>query len=111
MDGERVQALIYDCLNKPYPAANWQDPDFDCYGGAPLEVTMISAFDAIEYNIANGGWSQVLWNCLGRWRELLDIAAEGYALIGASEQVDALRELHALCARDEKECERLIFSD
>ena len=112
MDGEKVQDLIYNWLNRHYPEGpGWQDPDFDCYGDAPIEIKMISAFDAVEYNIGNGGWSQVLWNCFGCWRKLLEIAAEGYTLIGAPERADALRELYVLCERDEKECEKVIYTD
>jgi hypothetical protein len=67
---------------------------------------MIPAFDAIEYNIGNGGWSQVLWNCFANWRRLIEIAKEGYVLIGAGRQASALDDLHALCIRDEQECLR-----
>jgi hypothetical protein len=106
MSGEKVQELIYDWFREHYPdGPEWQDPDFDCLGVAPIALKMIPAFDAVEYNIGNGGWAQFLWNCFGRWRELIAIAQEGYLLIGAPEQCAALNELRALCQRDERECQ------
>lgn len=106
MTGEQIQDMIYDWLNEHYPEGPlWIEPEFDAYENVPIEIKMVSAFDALEYNISNGGWSQVLWNCYGTWRKLIDIAREGYTLIDAQEQTQALDALYALCERDEKECE------
>jgi len=69
-----------------------------------LEIRMIPAFSAIEYNISNGGWAQFLWNCFPDWRTIIADAKQGYLLIGAAEQGAALDNLYALCERDEKEC-------
>lgn len=102
-DGERVERLISDWLDQNYPdGPTW-------YGkpaaeAPPLEIRMIPAFGAIEYNVSNGGWAQFLWNCFGEWRDIIDVAREGYLLIGAPEQSAALTTLWMLCERDEREC-------
>jgi hypothetical protein len=69
---------------------------------------MIPAFGAIEYNISNGGWAQFLWNCFDKWREVINVARDGYLLIGAPEQSAALDALWTLCERDERECREAI---
>lgn len=70
----------------------------------PLEIKMIPAFGAIEYNLSNGGWAQFLWNRIEEWRDIIKVAREGYFLIGAPEQAAALDTLWSLCERDEREC-------
>ena len=102
-DGERVEQLIYDWLERNYPdGPTWYGrPASD---QPPIEIKMISAFGAIEYNLSNGGWAQFLWNCFDEWRDIIDIAREGYLLIGAPEQSAALDKLRTLCERDEREC-------
>jgi hypothetical protein len=103
-DGERIQRLIYDWLDRNYPEG------VGVYAHAQgtilpaLEIRMIWAFDAIEYNLGNGGWAQFLWNCFDDWRAIIDVARDGYLLIGAPEQSAALTKLWALCKRDEREC-------
>jgi hypothetical protein len=69
---------------------------------------MVPAFVAIEYNIVNGRWAQFLWNCFDEWREIIDVARDGYLLIGAPEQSAALTELWTLCERDERECREAL---
>jgi hypothetical protein len=102
-DGERVERLISDWLERNYP-------DGPTWYGRPatespaLEIKMIPAFGEIEYNLSNGGWAQFLWNCFGYWREIINIARDGYLLIGAPEQSAALTTLWTLCERDEREC-------
>jgi hypothetical protein len=102
-DGKRIQQLIYDWLDRKYPdGPTW-------YGRSAtelpaLEIKMIPAFDSVEYNLSNGGWAQFLWNCFGCWRGIINVAREGYLLIGAPEQSAALTTLWALCERDEREC-------
>ena len=61
-----------------------------------------------EYNLANGGWAQFLWNCFDYRRPAIESAKEGYLLIGAPEQSAALETLRTLCERDERECEALL---
>ena len=112
MTGEQLQGLIFSWLAERYPSGpDWQNPHFDAYANLPIEIKMIPAFDEIEYNIANGGWAQLLWNCHGCWRQLLDIAREGYKLIGASAQAAAIDELYTLCERDDAECRAAILAD
>ena len=106
-DGERIERMISDWLERNYPnGPTW-------YGrpakeAPPLEIKMIPAFGAIEYNISNGGWAQFLWNCIGEWREIINTARDGYLLIGAPEQSAALAELRTLCERDERECREAL---
>jgi hypothetical protein len=106
-DGERVERMICDWLEQNYPGGpTW-------YGQSatetpPLEIKMIPAFGAIEYNISNGGWAQFLWNCFDESREVLDVAKDGYLLIGAPEQSAALAELRTLCERDKHECREAL---
>ena len=103
--GETVQDLIYEWLFAHYPdGPRWIDPDFDAYRNVPIEIGMISAFDAIESNMSNGGWAQVLWNCYGCWREMISIAKQGYALIEATDQVLALDELQRICELNAGDC-------
>lgn len=103
-DGERVETMISDWLERKYPdGPTWYER------GRPqiplaIELRMIWAFGAVEYNISNGGWAQFLWNCFPYWRAVIADAKEGYLLIGAPEQSAALDILYGLCERDEKEC-------
>ena len=102
-DGEHVERLISDWLERNYPEGpTWyRRPAAEA---PPLEIRMIPAFGAIEYNLSNGGWAQFLWNCFGEWRDIINDARDGYLLIGAPEQSTALDALRALCERDEREC-------
>jgi hypothetical protein len=93
-EGERVQQLIYDWLERNYPdGPTW----FGRSATEALEIKMIPAFDRIEYNLSNGGWAQFLWNCFGYWRDVINAARDGYLLIGAPEQSAALTTLWTLC--------------
>jgi len=107
-DGERVERMISDWLERNYPdGPTWYDRAKD--GSPPaLEIRMIPAFGAVEYNISNGGWAQFLWNCFPHWRAIIADAKEGYLLIGAAEQSAALDNLFALCERDERECRAML---
>jgi hypothetical protein len=105
MRGAEIEATIYAWLNATYPAGpTWFDEEELPKDAPPLEVRMLCACNLIEYNIGNGGWSQFLWNCFDRWRTLINTAQEGYSLIGAKEQADALNILRELCERDEQAC-------
>jgi len=107
-DGERVETMISDWLERNYPdGPTWYDRSEQQIPPA-IEIRMIYAFGAVEYNISNGGWAQFLWNCFPYWRPIIADAREGYLLIGATEQSAALDTLYALCERDEKECAETI---
>jgi hypothetical protein len=107
-DGERVQQMIYDWLNRNYPdGPTWYDQP-EGANSPPIEIKMIPAFNELEYNLSNGGWAQFLWNCFSYWRQIIDVAKQGYLMIGAPEQSAALETLRTLCARDERECGELL---
>lgn len=107
-DGKRVERMISDWGQRNYPdGPTWYDRGQQQIPPA-LEIRMIPAFNAIEYNISNGGWAQFLWNCFSDWRAIIADAKEGYLLIGAPEQSAALDILYALCERDESECREMI---
>lgn len=107
--GEHLENQIREFLASRFPNdSGWQDEQFHCFAGVPLELRMIPAFDALEYNIGNGGWSQVLWNCFGTWRELVRIGTEGYALTGATENVAAMGTLRSLLEANEVECREFM---
>jgi hypothetical protein len=105
-EGERVERSICDRLKRNYPnGPTW-------YGGRaaapPLELRMIPAINAVEYNLGNGGWAQFLWNCFDDWREIIADAREGYLLLSGPAQSAALSKLWKLCERDERECRRTL---
>jgi hypothetical protein len=103
-DGERVEQMIAEWGKRNYPhGPTWYDRTRSETLPA-IEIRMIPAFCAIEYNISNGGWAQFLWNCIEDWRAIIADAKEGYVLIGAAEQSAALDKLYSLCERDEREC-------
>src|SRR6266704_6749178 len=105
MTGTEVERRIRDWLNRYFPSGpEWFDPEFNCLAGAPLEVRMISVFDALEYNVSNGGWSQVLWNCFGRWRDVLNISEQGYLLMGEPGAARAVCTMRPLLEANEPKC-------
>ena len=109
MTGEEINAQIWKWLERRFPVdTGWQDPEFHCYAAVPLEIALVPTHAALEYNISNGGWSQVLWNCFGCWRQLLTLGEKGYALIGATAQAEAIKELQILCEKNETECLRFM---
>lgn len=105
MSGEEVEESIIEWLRHRYPdGSDWQNSNFHCFADEPLEFKMIPVFQAIEYNIDNGGWSQLLWNCFGTWSRMVEIGAEGYKLIGAQPQREALELLREVLTAHEAEC-------
>ena len=105
MSSAQIEEMIYEWLKANYPDGPiWFDEEVPAERLPPLEARMLYAFNVIEYNISNGGWSQFLWNCLSNWRALLDTAQQGYALIGAVDQARALDTMRALCEQNEQEC-------
>jgi len=106
-DGERVERMISNWLERNYPdGPAWYDRRKQQIPPA-IEIRMIPAFVAVEYNISNGGWAQFLWNCFPHWRITIADARQGYLLTGAPEQAAALDILHGLCERDERECHEM----
>jgi len=106
-DGKRIERMIAAWAERNYPnGATWYDHAEDEIL-PPVEVRMIPAFNALEYDISNGGWAQFLWNCFPDWRAIIADAKEGYLLIGAPEQSAALDKLYALCERDEGKCDEM----
>jgi len=56
-DGEQIQQLIYDWIERNYPdGPTWYGPS--ATEAPSLEIKMIPAFGEIEYNLSNGGWAQ-----------------------------------------------------
>jgi len=97
--------MVSEWLRAKYPDGPvWFDEEQSSEELPPLELRMLYAFNVIEYNISNGGWSQFLWNCLSNWRAILTTAQAGYSLIGATEQANALNTLRHLCEQDEPAC-------
>lgn len=105
MSGADIEAMVYEWLRGEWPDGPvWFDEELPLDQLPPIEMRMLYAFNVIEYNVSNGGWSQFLWNCLSNWRAILTTAQEGYALIGATEQANALNTMRQLCEQDEPEC-------
>ena len=105
MTPKKLESAIYAWFESHYPdGPHWQEAGWHCFESAPLELKMFPAFDAVDYNLTNGGWAQLLWNCYSNWRRLLDICEQGYRLIGAGAQAAAIPALRARLAADEAEC-------
>ena len=115
MQVEHLEKQIWKWFDANYPLrsmiGSWQDAEFHCYRDAPLVLRMFPVFETLEYNISNGGWRQVLWNCFGCWRTLLDVAQEGYVLIKADIFAEAVDDLRVLCMQEENECEHLLSQE
>jgi hypothetical protein len=102
---EKIEERIYAWLNEQYPEGPvWFEEDWPEERLPPIEVRMLYPMNAIEYNISNGGWSQFLWNCIYTWRALIETARQGYLLIGARTQAEALDTLYQLCESTEAKC-------
>ena len=109
MTGAQVETAVGNWLARHFPGEqDWGDEGFHCFEGLPLELRMLPAHWAVEYNISNGGWAQLLWNCFGSWRRLIRIACDGYRLIGADQQAVALENARVLFERNEEECALFI---
>ncbi len=87
---------------------SWQDRDFHCFESEPIELKMMAAFSVLEYNMSNGGWAQVLWNCFGTWSRLLDIACDGYLVTQCIAQAEALPLVQARLAEHESDCAKFM---
>lgn len=111
MRGIDIQNRVYDWLAEHYPEGpEWHRAGFHCFRDCPLPIRMIPAIDTLESEVSNGAWGQLLWNTLPNWRELLETARDGYALIGADSHAAAVGQLvcklgeHAVaCAKAQAE--------
>jgi hypothetical protein len=101
-DGERVQQLVYDWLNRNYSEGpTWYATSATSLA---LEIRMISAFDDVEYNLANGGWAQFLWNCFDYYASL--IRPTGYACSSGSTSLIASSSASLSSSRSDGGCFR-----
>ncbi|WP_075111691.1 DMP19 family protein [Noviherbaspirillum massiliense] len=68
----------------------------------------IVAFDSVEEEITNGGWAQLLWNTYPNWRELLEIAREGYAYFGDDHRASTIAKLSKVFGEHENDCAKYM---
>src|SRR5262245_10344878 len=85
-----------------------QSKDFHCFVHLPLELRVMPAMEAVEYNVSTGGWTKLLWNCFGTWPELIRVATKGYVLIGANEAAAGMEKLHDVLNANSHECDRFF---
>lgn len=105
MKPEAIKATIYDWFERRYPEGlQWTSSNFDCCRDAPAELRMILMMDKVEFEIANGGLPQLLWNVFFHWRLVLADSEAGYEMIGALAHSDAIRQFRMLFERHEQEC-------
>ena len=105
-DAQRKGRALWDAvathLDEKYGTGpEWGEPDYHTLAAEPFEVRMLFVLGSIEYNIANGGWGQFLWNCLPHWRLMIDIAAKAYPMTGAPRHAEALGDLRRCCLHSE----------
>jgi len=105
MDAVTLQSRIYDWLATHYPdGPQWNHEGFHCFKDCHPIVRSLLAMDAVEGEISNGAWGQLLWNTFPNWRVVLDLAKDGYASMKATQQVDAIPLLYAKFSDYEKGC-------
>jgi hypothetical protein len=105
MNGEAVLERIYDWLAANYPEGpEWDRPQFHCFRDCHPVVRAVVAMDTVEGEISNGAWGQLLWNTFPNWRDVLDLAANGYDMIGATTQANAIPALAEKLAAFESKC-------
>ena len=105
MTSTALQEQIYDWLAAHYPAGpEWTEEGFHCFRECHPIVRALMAMDALEGEISNGAWGQLLWNTFPNWRVVLELARDGYASMPAPEQLNAIPLLHAKLAEYEKGC-------
>ncbi len=111
----KVEKIVVDWLNIHNPGwrgGMWTEAEFEAYESLPVEIKMVPAFKFLEHNMINGGWAQFFWNGFDYWRLLIEIASEGYQVIGAKPEVfGALDKLFELCEANEAGCEKELDSD
>jgi hypothetical protein len=107
-DGERVQKMIYEWLGRNYPdGPSWYDRTADA-ASPVLEIRMIARSMTSNIISAMAVGHNFCGTALRTGSQIIDVAKEGYVLIDAPEQSNALETLRTLCERDERECGETI---
>lgn len=105
MSGEDLLDQIYDWLSRKHPdGPAWHKVGFHCFRDCAPIVRAVLAMDAVEGEVSNGAWGQLLWNTYPNWREVLALAKAGYDSMHASEQSSAIDSLSARFSEYEAMC-------
>lgn len=105
MHSDSLQDLIYEWLSRRHPdGPEWHLAKFHCFNDCHPLIRSLVAMDAVEGEIANGAWGQLLWNTFPNWRTVLELAGVGYASMGAKLQQEAIPKLHEKLAAHEQAC-------
>src|SRR3982751_3278244 len=105
MNARTLQERIYDWLAANYPEGpQWNQEGFHCFKDCHAIIRSLMAMDAVEGEIANGAWGQLLWNAFPNWRVVLDLAKDVYASMTANLQLEAIPLLYAKLSEYEKGC-------
>lgn len=105
MNTSSLQEQIYAWLASHYPEGpQWNVDGFHCFKDCHPIVRSLVAMDAVEGEISNGAWGQLLWNTFPNWRAVIDLAKEGYISMGSTRQVDAIPILVAKLSEYERGC-------
>lgn len=106
-----LESEIFVWFNSRYPdGLAWTSKDFHCFRDAQLELRAVISTDKVEFEIANGGLSQLLWNTFFHWRNLFDDCEAGYRLFQAGKQQAAIQTFRLLFEQYETECKHFIDS-
>ena len=105
MSGEDVLDQIYDWLSRRHPdGPEWDKVGFHCFRDCDPIVRAVLAMDAVEAEVSNGAWGQLLWNTYPNWREVLTLAKTGYESMQASEQSAAIDSMATKFSEYESKC-------
>lgn len=66
--------------------------DYNEFAKLSPGAQIVAATEEIEYQVCNGGFSQLFWNDREVYRWLIPAAIQAYADVGAAEQAEALRK-------------------
>lgn len=110
MDIHSLQEQIYDWLGANYPEGpQWHVSGFHCFKDCDPIIRQVVAMDAVEGEIANGAWGQLLWNTFPNWRTVLTLASEGYLSMEAKKQYDSIAQLKEKFSEHEMTCHEAIL--
>jgi hypothetical protein len=105
MNAGSLQEQVYDWLASHYPdGPQWDHEGFHCFKDCHSIIRSVLAMDAVEGELSNGAWGQLLWNTFPNWRVVLDLAKDGYVSMTADRQIDAIPRLSAKLTEYEKGC-------